>query len=69
MSDINQVSNIRATPKIVHEEINSFYNRPAPFTNGKTVRDWLTGQSYEFQFKFGLERWKILMTKHGYPID
>ena len=69
MSDINQVSNIRATPKDVHKEISKFYSSSPDFANGKTVRDWLNGQSFEAQYEFGLKYWKDTMIRYGYSID
>lgn len=69
VSDINQVSNIRATPKDVHKEISNYYSGKDAFTNGKSVRDWLIGQSFEYQYEFGLERWEFYMRKNGYLIN
>ena len=68
VEDINTVSNVRATPKDVHKDISAFYSSKQPFTNGKTVRDWLNGQSYEAQYKFGIEQWEKFMKQHGYSI-
>lgn len=69
VSDINQVSNIMATPKEVHKDISKYYSRIDDFTGGKTVRDWLNGKSFEFQYEFGIEQWKKYMTMHGYSVD
>lgn len=49
--DINKVSNVKATPNDVHKDISAFYSSKQLFTNGKTVQDWLNGQSYEAQYK------------------
>lgn len=69
VSDINQVSNIMATPKDVHKEISKFYSSSPGFANGKTVRDWLNGQSFEAQYEFGLKYWKDTMISYGYSVD
>ncbi len=69
VTDINKVSNVKATPNDVHKDISAFYSSKQPFTNGKTVRDWLNGQSYEIQYEFGIEQWEKFMKQHGYSID
>lgn len=68
VEDINTVANVRATPNDVHKEISAFYSSKQPYTNGKTVRDWLNGQSYEAQYKFGIEQWEKFMKQHRYSI-
>lgn len=67
--DINKVSNVKATPNDVHKDISAFYSSKQPFTNEKTVRDWLNGQSYEKQYEFGLDQWEKFMKQLGYSID
>ncbi len=37
----------------VHAKISGYYSSKQPFTNGQTVRQWLSGQSYEEQMRFG----------------
>lgn len=67
--DINTTVNIRATPKDVHTAISKFYSSEAPGVPGKTIRDWLNGQSFDEQLKFGLETWEKFMKQFGYPIN
>lgn len=70
ISEINKVSNVKATPNEVHKEISKYYSSHQPFAGeGKTVRDWLNGQSYEKQYEFGMEQWKKFMKQYGYSID
>lgn len=70
ISEINKVSNVKATPKKVHEEISKYYSSHQPFVgDNKTVRDWLNGQSFEKQYEFGMEQWEKSMKKYGYPIN
>lgn len=70
ISEINKVSNVKATPKEVHKEISRYYSSHQPFIeNNKTVRDWLNGQSYEKQYEFGLKQWEKFMKQYGYSID
>ena len=70
IKEINSVANVRATPKEVHKEISRYYSSHQPFAEeGKTVRDWLNGQSYEKQYEFGLEQCEKFMKQYGYSID
>ena len=39
-----------------HAKISGYYSSKQAFTGGKTVRDWLAGQSYEKQFEFGMQK-------------
>lgn len=66
--DINSARNIRATPKDVHEAISKYYSEKHDFTNGKTFRDWLTGQSFDEQLKYGIEVWEREMRMAGYSL-
>ena len=50
----------------VHRKISGFYSSKQPeLTNGSNlrVRDWLAGQSFEFQTQFG---WDIIRRYRGY---
>ena len=69
VSDINKVSNVKATPKKVHEEISKYYSQKQRFTEGKTFRDWLNGKSFDEQYKYGMEVWETEMKKAGYSIN
>ena len=44
----------------IHAKISGFYSSKQRFTNGLTVREWLKTQSYEQQYKFGVEKLKDL---------
>jgi len=58
-NEINNVNNIISIPHgkgTVHAKISGYYSSiPASgFTNGLTVRQWLSGQSFQQQFDFGM---------------
>lgn len=53
---IHNTSNIIAVDAATHAKITGYYNTTTiDFTGGLSVRDWLAGQSYEYQFEFGLD--------------
>ncbi len=53
---IHNTSNIIAIEQSIHKKITGYYNtKTFDFTGGLSVRDWLAGQSFEFQYEFGLE--------------
>ena len=53
---IHNTSNIVAVDAATHAKITGYYNtRTFRFTNGLSVRDWLAGKSYEYQYEFGLD--------------
>ncbi len=57
-TQVNNVNNIISIPHgsgSVHAQISGYYSSIKPFTNGQTVRAWLSGQSFEAQFKFGMD--------------
>ncbi|MCR5105749.1 MAG: hypothetical protein K6B68_15045 [Eubacterium sp.] len=68
ISEINKVSNVKATPKDVHKEISRYYSSKQDFTGNLTFRDWLNGKSYDEQYKYGIETWEREMKKAGYSI-
>ncbi|ACC98018.1 hypothetical protein Emin_0461 [Elusimicrobium minutum Pei191] len=39
----------------IHQKISSYYSSKQEFTGNKTVRQWLSTQSYEQQYDFGLK--------------
>jgi hypothetical protein len=55
-TQIHNTNNIFAVNKATHEKISGYYSSKQAFTEGKTVRDWLAGQSYEKQFEFGIQK-------------
>lgn len=57
-SQINNVNNVVSIPHgkgTVHAKISGFYSSKRPFTGGKTVREWLSGKSFQEQFDFGMD--------------
>jgi len=42
----------------IHAQISGFYSSKQPSTNGLTVRKWLSTQSYEAQYQFGIQKLK-----------
>ena len=59
---IHNTSNIIAVDATTHAKITGYYNTTSfDFTGGLSVRDWLAGQSYEYQYEFGLD----VLRKYG----
>ncbi len=57
---IHNTSNMFAVDKSIHTKITGYYNTVRfEWTYGLSVRDWLAGQSFEFQFEFGLKVLRI----------
>lgn len=53
---INNTSNIISVDHATHMKITGYYNSKAyDFTGGLSVREWLSGQSFEQQYEFGME--------------
>ncbi|MFA6172021.1 MAG: RHS repeat-associated core domain-containing protein [Patescibacteria group bacterium] len=52
---IHNTQNLMSVSKEVNQKINAYYSSKRSFTGGQTVRDWVSGQSYEQQYKFGQE--------------
>ncbi len=40
----------------IHSKLSGHYSSIQPFTNGQTVRQWLSGQSFQQQFDYGLNQ-------------
>jgi len=60
---IHNPENALAVDKDVHRKISGYYDSIDPqYSEKLRVRDWLAGQSYEFQYKFGLS----VLKKYGY---
>ena len=51
---IHNRANVVSVPKSVNRRLNGFYSSKQPFSGTSKVREWLKGQSYEAQYKFGL---------------
>lgn len=52
---IHNTNNIVSISRTTHRAISGYYSSIQPFTNGLTVRNWLAGQSFSFQYQFGLD--------------
>ncbi|MBK8140135.1 MAG: hypothetical protein IPK57_03410 [Chitinophagaceae bacterium] len=42
----------------IHAKVSGYYSSIQPFTNGQTVRKWLSSQSYQQQYDFGIKTMK-----------
>ena len=62
---INNTNNVVSVSEKVHQEISAYYSSIQSFTNGLTVRNWLNTQSFEEQFKFGIEVLKMFGVNIG----
>ena len=57
-NEVNNINNIISIPHgkgTVHAKISGYYSSKQFFTGGQTVRQWLTGQSFQEQFDFGMD--------------
>ena len=45
-------------PGTIHEKISAFYSSKQKFTNGLTVREWLSTQTFQEQYDFGIKTLK-----------
>jgi len=59
---INSMSNVVPTPSAAHQVISDFYQSSPEWLEGLSVRQWMATQSWEVQWKAGLEIWKEAMT-------
>ena len=59
-AEIQNTKNLIAIDKATHAKISGYYSSKQAFTGGKTVRDWLAGQSYQKQFDFGMQKLRDL---------
>lgn len=73
VNQVHNVNNIIALPNgkgSIHAKVSGFYSSKPDFTNGLTVRQWLTGKSFEEQFNYGikvLERYgEVVETEIGW---
>ena len=56
------MSNLEPVPAWVNQAKANYYSSIEPFTGGKTIRDWLTGQSFADQLDFGLRKTQEIMS-------
>ena len=59
---INSAANVVPTPSGVHAAISNFYGTAQPWLQGISVRAWMAGQTWDVQWREGLEIWKQAMT-------
>jgi len=53
---VHNVNNVISVTSEMNTKIASHYNSIIPgLTNGMTVRNWLAGQSFQFQYEYGLK--------------
>ncbi len=53
---IHNTSNIIAIDRRIHAKISGYYKTTSfEFTEGLSVRDWLAGKSFEYQYDFGID--------------
>jgi hypothetical protein len=52
---IHNTDNVVSVADDVHYKITGFYNSIQDFTDGQTVRQWLNGRTFEFQYEFGMD--------------
>ena len=65
---VNNVKNIISIPHgkgTVHAKISGFYSSKPDFTNGLTVRQWLSTKSFDEQFNYGMK----ILKKYGDVIE
>lgn len=48
------MNNMVAIDKDVHGKITGYYNSKQWFTDNLSVRNWLAGQSFDFQYNYGM---------------
>jgi hypothetical protein len=51
---IHNTNNIIPINKSIHRKISGYYSSKQPFTNDKTVREWLAGKPIQQQYDFGI---------------
>jgi hypothetical protein len=59
--NIHNTNNLMKLPHgkaSIHAKISGYYSSKQFFTGGKTVREWLSTQSYEYQYNFGIQKLK-----------
>ena len=52
---LHNTENLVPINKAIHERISAYYSSIQKFSEGMTVRKWLSTQSYEAQRAFGLQ--------------
>ena len=61
---IHNSNNVVNIPKSVHQKVSAHYSSKIPnLTKGKTVREWLAGQSFKKQYEYGIKLLRKLGVK------
>ena len=60
---IQNSNNVVNISNSVHAKISAYYSSIQNFTNGMTFRNWLAGQSFETQYKWGIKVLKMFGVK------
>lgn len=74
---VNNLKNIVSIPSgvkgSIHSKISGYYSSIQPFSDGKTVREWLRGKSFDEQLAFGtnvLKKYgKLTATENGWLFE
>lgn len=52
---VHNSKNVTPIPTCVNRELNAYYAKKQDYTDGMSVRDWLTDKSFEFQYEFSIK--------------
>lgn len=55
IQNTGNVVNIPHGKGLLHQKISGFYSSKQPFTNGQTVRQWISTKSFDEQYEFGIK--------------
>ena len=61
VSWVQNSNNVINISKDIHKKISAYYSSIQDFTDGMTVRDWLSSKSFEEQYEFGIK----ILKKYG----
>ena len=53
---IHNTANVVRVPNELHKKVLGFYSSKAPIAQGQRVREWLSGQSYQKQYEYGIKK-------------
>lgn len=56
VQQINNTNNLIELTSEQHAKVSGFYSSKLDFTGGLTVRNWLSEQSFETQYQFGINK-------------
>ena len=59
---IHNKDNVIRLPKDIHRKISGYYSSKPVELQGLTVRKWLDGKSFDFQYEYG----RAILQKYGY---